>query len=363
MKRLSEREIVRELRSFEISPLEIDVHEFPKEDGRIGYSPDLYVDVGWSGETHRFVAEISPVATPKLIASSVAQMEAFQRETARESYPMIVAPYLSRPQLKELASREISAIDLSGNVMLIVPGGLFLERIGNPNRFPSSSPIKNVYRGTSSIVGRVLLSRAEYSRVGEVFDEAKRRGAGITLATVSKVLKELDNDFIITRREGIKLVNSETLLSKLRSNYRGPKVTDRLVGKAVSLEKALRKIANNCEGNGQRYAINDPQQYVVSPTVGEPLQIYAESICDALNGIDFEETDRFPNVALIETNDEPVYFDRSWDSKSKQYFTSPLQVYLELSQRGKREQDAAAQLVKGFLQVEEMKTDRRPSES
>ncbi|MGD9561196.1 MAG: hypothetical protein AB7F88_04265 [Pyrinomonadaceae bacterium] len=359
MKRLSENEIIRELKKLDISPLEINIEKFDKK-GRSGYSPNLLVEVVWENESWRFLSEIMTVATPKLVVEAVSKLKMFRETSGKESYPMIVAPYLSRPQFKELATREISGIDLSGNVMLIVPGGLFVERVGNPNRFPSSSPIKNVYRGTSSIVGRVLLSRAEYSSVGEVFDEAKRRGAGITLATVSKVLKELDNDFVISRREGIKLVDSETLLSKLRTNYRGTNVTDKLVGKAASLEKALRKIANNCERNEQRYAIHDPQRYVVSPTVGEPLQIYVESMVVALNGIDFEETDRFPNVALIETNDEPVYFDRSWDSKSKQYFTSPLQVYLELSHRGKREQDAAAQLVKGFLRVE---ADRRPSES
>lgn len=351
MKRLSENEIIRELKKLDIPPLEIKTKKFARTDkkGRSGYSPDLFVDVVWEDETWRFVSEIKTVATPKLVAEAVSQLKMFRETSGKESYPLIVAPYLSRQQFKELAAREISAIDLSGNVMLIVPGGLFLERIGNPNRFPSSSPIKNIYRGTSSIVGRVLLSRAEYSSVGEVFDEAKKRGARITLATVSKVLKELDNDFVISRREGIKLIDSETLLSKLRSNYRGPNVTDRLVGKVVNVENALRKIANNCEKNEQRYAINDPQRYVVSPTVGEPLQVYVESMAIALNGIDFEETDRFPNVELIETNDEPAYFDRSWDFKSKQYFTSHLQVYLELSQRGKREQDAAAQLLEGIL--------------
>lgn len=351
MKRLSENEIIRELKKLDIPPLEISTEEFVSKDkeSRSGYSPDLFVDVVWENENWRFVSEIRTVATPKLVAEAVSQLKMFRETSGKESYPMIVAPYLSRPQFKELAAREISAIDLSGNVMLIVPGGLFLERIGNPNRFPSSSPIKNVYRGTSSIVGRVLLSRSEYASVGEVFEETKIRGGRITLATVSKVLKELDNDFVISRRKGIKLVDSETLLGKLRTNYRGPNVTDKLVGKMVSVEKALRKIANNCERNEQRYAVNDPQRYVVSPTVGEPLQIYVESMVDALNGIDFEETDRFPSVALIETNDEPVYFDRSWDSKSKQYFTSPLQVYLELSQRGKREQDAAAQLLEGIL--------------
>ncbi len=166
---------------------------------------------------------------------------------------------------------------------------------------------------------------------------------------MSKVLKELDDDFIISREQGIKLIYANRLLDKLMSNYRGPQGTKKVIGKVASVEKALTKVALNCKKMEQRYAVNEPQRYVVFPTVGEPLQIYVESLSDALDGIDFEETDRFPNIALIETNDEPIYFDRSWDPKSKQYFTSPLQVYLELSQRGKREQNAAAQLVERIL--------------
>jgi hypothetical protein len=351
MKRLSENEIVRELKEVDIEPLKINIKGFVSTNngGRDEYVPDLFIDVGWDNNTWRFVSEIKTVATPKLIAIAVSQLNTFRETSGSESYPMIVAPYLSESQFKELAARNISAIDLSGNVMLIVPGKLFIERIGNRNLFPSSSPIKNIYRGTSSIVGRSMLSRSEYASVGEVFEETKKRGARITLATVSKVLKELDDDFIISREQGIKLIDANRLLDKLRSNYREAQETKKVIGKVASVEKALTKVALNCEKIEQRYAINHPQRYVVFPTVGEPLQIYVESISDSLAGIDFEETDRFPNIALIETNDEPVYFDRSWDSKSKQYFTSPLQVYLELSQKGKREQDAAAQLVERIL--------------
>ncbi|MEP7074338.1 MAG: hypothetical protein ABI878_00900 [Acidobacteriota bacterium] len=351
MKRLSEKEIVRELREVDIPPLKINIREFGStyNDGQVAYVPDLFIDVDWGNKTWRFVSEIKTVATPKLIAIAVSQLNTFRETSDNESNPMIVAPYLSESQFKELAARNISAIDLSGNVMLIVPGKLLIERIGNRNLFPSSSPIKNIYRGTSSIVGRVMLSRSEYTSVGEVFEEAKERGAKITLATVSKVLKELDDDFIISREQGIKLIDAERLLDRLKSNYREAQGAKKVIGKVASVEKALRRIALNCKKIEQRYAINEPQQYVVFPTVGEPLRIYVESISDALVGIDFEETDRFPNIALIETSEEPVYFDRSWDSKSKRYFTSQLQVYLELSQKGKREQDAAAQLVERIL--------------
>lgn len=349
MKRLSEKEILQELRSFDIPPLKIDIREFPKSGGRKGYSPDLYIDVGWSGETRRFVTEISPVATPKLIASAVAQLEAFRQETAKDTYPMIVAPYLSKPQFQELADRKISAIDLSGNVLLIVPGELLIERIANPNRFPSNSPIKNVYRGTSSIVGRVMLSRSEYASVSEVYEETKNRGAKITLATVSKVLKELDDDFIITRKERIKLIDAERLLDKLRSNYQGTKTTRQRIGKVTSVQNALKKIDLNCLQSGMRYAVDEPQKYIIFPTAGEPVRIYTESIPDALEGIDFEDTTRFADLELIETNEEFVYFDRTRDSKQKRYYTSPLQIYLELSQKGKREQEVAGQLVNRII--------------
>ena len=194
-----------------------------------------------------------------------------------------------------------------------------------------------------------MLSRHEYASVGEVFEEIKKRGARTTLGTVSKVLKELDDEFIISRKEGIRLLDAETLLDKLRSKYVEPLGIERVVGKVANVQKALRMIELNCKKEDQRYAVNDLQRYVISPTAGEPIKIYVENIPDALKEIDFEETDRFPNISLVETNDEPVYFDREWDLKSKQYFVSPLQTYLELSQKGKREQDAAAQLKEGIL--------------
>ncbi len=137
----------------DIPPLKIDTKEFVSTNncGRDPYIPDLFIDVGWGNKTWRFVSEIKTVATPKLIAIAVSQLNTFRETSGSESDPMIVAPYLSKPQFQEFASRDISAIDLSGNVMLIVPGKLFLERIGNRNLFPSSSPIKNIYRGTSSL--------------------------------------------------------------------------------------------------------------------------------------------------------------------------------------------------------------------
>jgi len=80
----------------------------------------------------------------------------------------------------------------------------------------------------------------------------------------------------------------------------------------------------------------------------EPIQSF---YCSNLEGLlkqfgsDLEETSRFPNVELLETEEEFVYFDRR-----DNLVASPVQTYLELMQGDKREQETAEQLRKAILQ-------------
>jgi hypothetical protein len=54
------------------------------------------------------------------------------------------------------------------------------------------------------------------------------------------------------------------------------------------------------------------------------------------------ETDRFPNVELIETLEQPLYFDAR--DESGFYWASPVQTWLELMQGDKRDRGTAAQV-------------------
>ena len=53
---------------------------------------------------------------------------------------------------------------------------------------------------------------------------------------------------------------------------------------------------------------------------------------------------RFPNIELLETDEDFVYFDTR-DNRA----ASPVQTYLELIQGDKREQETAEQLRKAIL--------------
>src|SRR5262249_53861333 len=74
---------------------------------------------------------------------------------------------------------------------------LLVLRTGFPNQFRWEGTIKNVYRKNSSIVARVFLLKKEFNSVKEVLEEIERRGGLVTLATVSKVCKSLEDDLLI----------------------------------------------------------------------------------------------------------------------------------------------------------------------
>lgn len=85
-----------------------------------------------------------------------------------------------------------------------------------------------------------------------------------------------------------------------------------------------------------------PSRYVILPTSEEVVRVYTSSIEDVTRGVELEETSRFPNVELIETEDQTIYLDsRNEDSFP---WISPLQTYLMLAKGGKRESEAAEEL-------------------
>lgn len=354
MRRLAETEIINELKKVEIAPLMLNCQ--PVETALFGsmkYRPDVLINIKWESQIFRFIAEIKSVATPKMVQDAISNLSIYldffrSRNFNDQYYPMIVAPFLSERQIDELTERNISGIDLSGNMVLNVPERLFVLKAGKPNLFPESGTIKNVFRGTSSIVAMTVLAKGEFGSVSEVLEEVRSRGSDTTLGTVSKVLRSLEEEFILTRTPEIRLIDPRRLLTKLRDNYQKPIPGKSRTGKVGDLDAALLKINDNCRNAGLRCVVNKVQRYAVFPTVGEPLRIYTENIETAITGIEFEPTERFADVQLIQAEERsPIYFDPIKDGEI--FYTSPLQVYLNLTQGSGREQEVAEGLKENIL--------------
>ena len=113
------------------------------------------------------------------------------------------------------------------------------------------------------------------------------------------------------------------------------------------LPAALEEIHQNAERENILYARNAPSKYTVMPSGGAPIKVYTESIERVTRGIEGTKTNRFPNLEILEVKDPLVYFDRRSDQGA--VWLSPLEVYLELANGGKREKDAAKEMVNGLL--------------
>ncbi len=316
---------------------------------------DAMIELGWGGKAFRFAVECKAVSTPKEIAAAT---EAAKRSSRPpRSFPMVFVPYLPESQLRFLQEQQVSGIDLSGNALIMVPGEILVSRTGRPNNFRRAGVIKNVYRKNSSIVPRVFLLKPRYDSITEVMDEIKSRGGYVAQATISKVCSSLDQDLVIERTKGqlprtrnLRLIQPDKLLELLTENYAPPSIDQRLTAKTTLTpnqfgrrltewrKEATAKVALTGTSSAGQYAV----------MAREPIQsFYCSNLEDLLKwlGPDLEETSRFSNIELLETDDDFVYFDTR-DGLT----ASPVQTYLELMHGDKRERETAEQLRKTILQ-------------
>lgn len=347
MRRLTEKQIKDSLGKIDFKPLKIRL-----EDRKTPATDDAArLVIGWKDGSEYFLPEILGEASPKQVDLSLFRIEekTAGKSAGKSLFPIIIAPYLSEQALNRLAESEISGIDLSGNGVVVIPGKLFVYRAGAKNKFLSNAPIKNVFRGTSSLVARVFFNKSEYENVGEILGEITTRGGKTTFSTVSKVLKALEEELIIAKGEKVRLLDAKRLLEKLVKNYRRPQMRRTLSIKCTDLSTALEKISENAKKKNIIFAWDYPARYTVMPSDTFPMKIYTESIDELLKGVDFTETSRFPDITLMETDETTLYFDRSREQES--YFLSPLETYLQLATQGKREQEAALLMTDKLLDL------------
>ncbi len=316
---------------------------------------DLLIQASWQGQQAKFAAECRARSTPKAFDEAVRRAQGVPLPP--DYLPLLVMPYLSESQLRELERIGVSGVDLCGNGVVVAPGRFSVFRTGARNKFPTYAPIKNIYRRNTSMVSRVFFGTPFFEGIEELRDAVNDRNllvarwgrTPMALGTVSKALKGLEEDLVVDRQQGIRLLQAEKLLGKLQQNYEPPRAASRVRLKVERGEKKLAQLVRNQAESAKipvvatglasiaRYAVMQRE---------EVLSIYcpqSEVLQDRLSG---KETDRFPNVELIETKEQPLYFDVR--EKEGFLWASPLQTYLELMVGDKRDRETAEQ-VKAYL--------------
>lgn len=318
-----------------LPPLELEVIRPSHE---VGSGPDLLIRAEWQGRQHVFAAEVKGPLTPRKLRQALREIRG-AGGAGQGRLRMIVAPYLGPESLALLAGSEISGVDLSGNGVVVVPGEWFIFRSGEKNQYPASTGIRSVYRGTSSLVARVFLSRAEFARFTDVVDEIRRRGGSITPSTVSKVLRQLEEDLVVERDgQRFRVLDPGRLLGKLAENYRSL-VTARTRGTFTAPDDTSAALRSRSHAADTKLVLRDERLYVTVPGGDEVMTFYTHSIARVIHGSSFVEEPRFGDVEFVQTPQQEVFFDarenHGWPC------CAPLQLYLELVNGGKREREIA----------------------
>lgn len=349
----TQAEIIDRLKRGELSLPPLSLKLIDVEVGsRAGNTADTILEASWGNKCYKFVLEVKSVGTPKIMQNACNYSRMFAKPP--ETYPMVVVPYLSPKQISELEKQEISGIDLSGNGIVIIPGEILIVRSGKPNRFRKSDPIRNIYRGNSSLVARAFLLKPKFSAVKEILEFISSRGGNITLSTISKALKILEEDLVISReKDDIRLIQAEKLLNQLVKSYIPPRIQEKFTGRCemppIEIMQDIKLVAQSYKarlvitgsGSADKYAVMAREPVLSLYCSKSPLILIEDT------NLEIKATGRFVNIEIFKTDDERVYFDIREEASIP--YSSPCQVYLELMCGDKRQREIADQIKKQIL--------------
>ena len=316
---------------------------------------DALLEVSWKKILSKFGVECKSLSTPKAFQDGLNRLKTLSLPQGYN--PMLYVPFLDDRRLQELEKERVSGIDMCGNGVVFAGERFAVFRSGGKNLFTSSAPIKNIYRKNSSMVGRVFLYRSSFGTVQDVHAEINRQNLlvkewgkkAISLSTVSKALKTLEEDLIIIRKDAIRLLQPDKLLQKLSENNVPPKIKEPVRLKAPEKFGTIRELLKKASlGLGLPFVAKGTSsvgRYAVMQR-GTILSIYCPRVEELLGRMPGSQSDRFPNLELIETEDDTVYFNARYEGDF--CWASPVQVYLELMAGDKRDQETAEQ-VKSFI--------------
>ena len=328
---------------------------------------DARLEVGMPdrAEVFPFVVETKSRGTPQNIQLAMVQAKAAAQAG---EWPMIQVPYLSPERILELEKAEVSGVDLCGNGVVVVPGLLWVVRVGSPNRFRDSRPLSNPYRGKSALVARMLLKQPHWQTLSELAASITSAGGELSLPQVSKAVQAMTEDIMVSKESGaIQLRDPLRLLDKLggewkksiqfmtitgagrstkaqmspyhsRQSLRLPKGTD--WAQALLSAPELRWAVSG-ESSVNRYAMfaqGGPQRIVVSD-----IGLALARLCGTS-----EPVANFADIELLATKDDGVFFDQETDTNGVRW-ASKLQTWLELQAGDARQQEAAKEIREQIL--------------
>ncbi|MCP4262877.1 MAG: hypothetical protein GY774_36010 [Planctomycetes bacterium] len=359
--RMTEREIIQYLQNYkgEYAPLVINRLE-EQVDLAEGYRADAIIEFSIEdGPSFEAIVEIASVSTPKNILVKSRQLADYLTKISKPTIiPLLIAPYISKKQAQMLGDKGISWIDLSGNMSVRVSNQIYIERTGQRNRFPDTAPIKKIFQGTSSLVSRALLLKPEgFSSLYEVVNFINERNATITLSTVSKVLKSLEEELLINKSGTlISVVNQEKLLDRLAEGYINSKEREKKKTYRFAIEnpKSLFDSFYENKIDTDYAACGFYAAQIKGLAVTDQITLFVKDIeqvkkASRNNWIKITPDAEFGNLNITEAKDPGIWFNASALTYNREVVVDDIELYLEMMTDTPRGPKIAEQLKQRIL--------------
>jgi len=307
---------------------------------------DGFVKLNYLGRTIPLILEIKNRTAPQIVETGIdILLQITKSENYKNFVPTLVVPYLTEKIVARLKSNNLSGLDLNGNYFIALPEFVAI-RLDRKNQYKESTYIKDIYSRNSSIVGRFLLRQNyTYNKVSDIFEGIQKLGGSISLSTVSKVLKGLEEQLIVSKENNkIKLLQPDKLLNNLKENYIPPS-TQRTI--KVNLPEDMmqaKRILLDILGPNWIWSGESSAQFYSTTTSSISFSVFSKGR-DNSSALEENVNMRFYNYTIfyVPSVDEYVFFD------SGNYKASRIQTYLELSQLDKREKEIARDIEKDIL--------------
>ena len=178
------------------------------------WRPDFMARVSYKKLQFRLIGEIIAQQSSSMFKAKLSLLKSHASKDVG-LVPLVVAKYLSPDRRKQCQEEGIFFLDLSGNVFLEFDG-LYIERIGFPNRFPEKRRGRGPFSDKASLILRAALSDIE--KIWGVRELAQF--VGLDPGFVSRMARELEKRNYVSRIDSkLKLRDPKSLLEDWIREY------------------------------------------------------------------------------------------------------------------------------------------------
>lgn len=308
---------------------------------------DFAIDARMGPARRTILIEVKTSATPAALHEVANRLRVISSQWPN-SYPMVVAPYISPRGRAVLRRSDVGFLDLQGNCFLQF-NGIYIDREQPEKPQTRKRQQRNLFAPVSSRIHRVLLANAQRSwKISELAQEAD-----VSLGLTHRVVRRLLADMFL-QKQGRLLVLHEPgqLLGAWRDAYDFSKNIARSYHAAARTPTVLmQKISLVAGAERVKYGFTlHSGASLRAPFVRfTDVHVYIDSDADRwVDALDLRSVEFGGNLSLIQPYDEGVFYAKQdIDGKA---VVSDVQLYLDLYHYPRRGREQAEFLREQRLQ-------------